>query len=408
MTDKNKALDIVSRAGHIMLENGAEISRVEEVMDRIAHAYGVDSGNFFVLSNGIFTTAQGYANVEHIPFHGTQLDRVVAVSSLSRDIVSGCVTIDEAQCRLDEIRRMPAHPVWEQVLASALGSGAFCAIFGGSFADCGVALLSGILLWIFVLQVSSRFMSKVTGNIAGGALVTLFCIMCYKLGWGDHLGNMLIGAIIPLIPGVPFTNGIRDLGAEDYIAGGTRLIDALMGFLCIALGVSTVFVADAYIEGSIIALDGTAYDPVTAQWPWQLIAAFIGTTAFAVLFGAPRSKYAGCGVAGVLGWVAYLASCRNLGLSPAEATFIATMVVTVSAYVLASLQRCPVIVFLICGIFPLVPGAGVFWTSYHIVSQNLPTALQTGFLATKCTFAIAFAIIIVTELSRVTARKPTA
>jgi len=404
--DKNKALDIVSRAGHIMLENGAEISRVEEVMERIAHAYGVDSGNFFVLSNGIFTTAQGYANVEHIPFHGTQLDRVVAVNALSRDIIAGRVSLEEADKRLDGIRRMPAHPAWEQVLASALGSGAFCAIFGGSFADCGVALLSGIILWIFVLQVSSRYMSKVTGNIAGGALVTLFCIMCYALGWGNHLGNMLIGAIIPLIPGVPFTNGIRDLASEDYIAGGTRLIDALMGFLCIALGVSTVFVADAYIEGSIIVLDGTAYDTVTAQWLWQLVAAFVGTTAFAVLFGAPRSKYIGCGVCGLLGWIVYLATYRNLGLTPTEATFFATMVVTVSAYGFAVLQRCPVIVFLICGIFPLVPGAGVFWTSYHVVSQNLPTALQTGFLATKCTFAIAFAIIIITELSRMTARKP--
>ncbi len=397
---ETKALDIVSRAGHIMLENGAEISRVEEVMDRIAHVYGVDSGHFFVLSNGIFTTAQGYANVEFIPFHGTQLDRVVAVNQLSRDICAGKVDMDQALERLDAIRNMPSHPAWEQVLASALGSAAFCAIFGGSLADCAVSLVSGIVLWIFVLKVTSRYMSKVTGNIAGGAFVALFCLIAYSLGCGDNLGNMLIGAIIPLIPGVPFTNGIRDLASEDYIAGGTRLIDALMGFLCIALGVVTILILHSYVMGGMIALDGSHFDPVTALWPWQLVAAFVGTAAFAVLFGAPRSKYVGCGVCGLLGWIAYLIVIRQLHMSPTEATLIATMVVTVSAYFAAVRLRCPVIVFLICGIFPLVPGAGVFWTSYNIVSQNLPAALQTGFLAAKCTFAIAFAIIIVTELSR--------
>ena len=42
------------RAGHILLENGAEISRVEETVDRICRHYGIESANSFVLSNGIF------------------------------------------------------------------------------------------------------------------------------------------------------------------------------------------------------------------------------------------------------------------------------------------------------------------------------------------------------------------
>ena len=68
--NKDNALEVASLAGHIMLENGAEIARVEEVMQRIASKYGADSSNFFVLSNGIFTTGRSYANVEYIPFHG--------------------------------------------------------------------------------------------------------------------------------------------------------------------------------------------------------------------------------------------------------------------------------------------------------------------------------------------------
>ena len=48
-------LDAAMTAGHILLENGAEIFRVEETIDRICHHFGVQSENAFVLSNGIFS-----------------------------------------------------------------------------------------------------------------------------------------------------------------------------------------------------------------------------------------------------------------------------------------------------------------------------------------------------------------
>lgn len=51
-----EVLDLALMAGHILLENGAEIYRVEETIDRICGYYGVNSENAFVLSNGIFLT----------------------------------------------------------------------------------------------------------------------------------------------------------------------------------------------------------------------------------------------------------------------------------------------------------------------------------------------------------------
>jgi len=397
---KDSALDIASQAGHIMLENGAEISRVEEVMERISSCYGVSSRNFFVLSNGIFTTGQGgYANVEFIPFHGAQLDKVIAVTRLSRGIESGKYTLDEAEEEIQRIRNLPPHPAWEQVLASAVGSAAFCSFFGGGLIDCAISFLSGVLLWCFVLFFTAPNFSKVTANLLGGILVTVFCILVYNMGIG-HLGNIVIGAIIPLIPGVPFTNGIRDLAAEDYIAGATRLLDAMLVFLCIALGVSITFLIDSYIEGSMIELQKMYVDPFTSNWIFQICAAFFGTAAFAVLFGVPRLYYFACGITGTLGWITYMSFFRLLGATPVVSTFFGAVVVVLTAYFLAFRLKCPVIVFLVCGIFPLIPGAGVFWTCYHIVSDQLPAALQSGFMALKVTVAIAFGILIMTEVLR--------
>ena len=76
-------LSLASDAGHILLENGAEISRVEETMKRIADHYGEEKEHFFVLSNGIFTTGRSYANVDFIPIKGARLDKVVEVNRTS-------------------------------------------------------------------------------------------------------------------------------------------------------------------------------------------------------------------------------------------------------------------------------------------------------------------------------------
>lgn len=395
-----QALAIASEAGHILLENGAEISRVEETMERIASHYGVDSKSFFVLSNGIFTTSSfnKYANVEFIPFKGTQLDKVVAVNQLSRDIVAGKYTLDEAKIRLREIRTMRPHPVWEQVLASALGSAGFCIVFGGGLLDCAASFVCGILLWLFVLYVTAPHMSKIVGNIVGGLFVTGLCILFHRIGFGHSLPNMIIGAIIPLIPGVPFVNGVRDLANEDYIAGATRLLDALLVFFCIAAGVMLAFVGDRLVTGSMIVLQGMTVDAFTFKMPVQIVASFIGTAAFAVLFGVPRKYYVLCGVSGVLGWILYMILARYAGFTPPAATLFATMLVVLSARWFSVLDRCPAIVFLLCGIFPLVPGAGVFWTSYYVVSDQLRLALSSGFMAVKVTIAIVLGIILISEL----------
>jgi len=77
-------MEMAVRAGEIMLASGAEIFRVEETINRIAHAYGIDSCDPFVLSSGFFLTAdsnsdQNFAWVRHIPLSATRLDRVTAV-----------------------------------------------------------------------------------------------------------------------------------------------------------------------------------------------------------------------------------------------------------------------------------------------------------------------------------------
>ena len=399
MDEQNKIMELAYEAGAILLENGAEISRVDETMRRIAGHYGVDDENFFVLSNGIMATANGFARTKFIPIKGTSLDKVVAVNQLSREISEGKCDLEQLESRLKAIRTMRPKPAWEQIAASAFGSAAFCIIFGGGFADSIAAFVAGLVLWVYMLFVGYRHLSRIAGAIMGGLLATLLCGVMFRLGLGTHLSNMIIGAIIPLIPGVPFTNGIRDLAHEDYIAGVTRLLDALLTFFCISMGVALAFMLDAAVSGTMQHLETLTAAPETAGMFVQLLAAYVGTVAFAVLFGVPRKYYLDSGLCGMLGWLLYLILANHTGLSVANVVFFATVLVTFTAMVLAIVRKCPITVYLICGIFPLVPGAGIFWTTYNVVSEQLGAALHTGVTALKVTVAIAFGIILVAELN---------
>ena len=408
--DLSEVLEVAAEAGHILLENGAEISRVEDIMSRIASHYGVDSGSFFVLSNGIFTTgsvdkvrqgggqAQTYANVEFIPIRPIQLQKVVEVNQLSYDISAGKCTLQEARARLEKIRNTPAKPIWEQVLGSAFGAAGFCAVFGGGWLDCGAAFLVGCLLYPFILLISGRYMSRIVGGISNALVATLLCVACYHLGFGNSLSNIIIGAIMPLIPGVPFVNGVRDLANADYLAGLTRLTDALLGFFCIAIGVSVGFIVDGAFSHGLIELAGVSLNPETSSLFVQTLAAFIGTTAFAVLFGVPRKQYIAAGLVGALGWLLYLILFRHAGMSAAIATLISTVFIGILSRVFAVVEKCPAAVFLLCGIFPLVPGAGVFWCTYYLISSQFDLSSTAGFTAAKIAIAIVLGIILAMEL----------
>ena len=129
----------------------------------------------------------------------------------------------------------------------------------------------------------------------------------------------------------------------------------------------------------------------------ELLAAATGTVAFSVLFFVPRKYYAFCGICGAAGWAVY-SFMTGFGVSTAESTFYATLAVIFLSRLFAVAERCPATLFLSPGIFPLVPGAGVYWTSYHIVTNDLEMASQTGFAALKVAVAIVLGIIFVSEI----------
>lgn len=238
-------LDLPFQMGEALLENGAEISRVQETMERVAKAYQIESFNVYVLTNAIFVTgmdhgAQRTSLLKHVPSTTTHLGRIIAVNQLSREIAQGKYTVEQAQEQLRQIRTLPYSPLAARVFSCAVGSAAFSYLFGGSALDACVAFFCGVALELYMAFAGSRNMSKFLTNLSASALVTLCGGALFLLGLGDNMDKIIIGSIIRLVPGVALTNSIRDFFHGDYLSGAIRMLDAFLVGGCIAVGVGFV------------------------------------------------------------------------------------------------------------------------------------------------------------------------
>lgn len=131
----------------------------------------------------------------------------------------------------------------------------------------------------------------------------------------------------------------------------------------------------------------------------KVIGAFLAIFSFAVILETPR-KYLWCaGTAGAVGWLAYLLS-GTLGANEILATFTSALVITMVSHIFARIFKAPVTVFLIAGILPTVPGAGMYRIVYHIIAGN--QELASFYLTTTLELAgvIAIAIFLVDTVFR--------
>ena len=107
----------------------------------------------------------------------------------------------------------------------------------------------------------------------------------------------------------------------------------------------------------------------------QCAVSFAAVMAFAILFHAPRREWVPCGLTGTLG-------------------------LALLSRVLAVVRRCPVTVFLTGGIFPLVPGAGIYYTVYAFITGDNAAAVFKGVETLKIAGVIALGIVLVLALPK--------
>ena len=124
----------------------------------------------------------------------------------------------------------------------------------------------------------------------------------------------------------------------------------------------------------------------------EFIVAMVATISFAILFNAPKKEVMYCGLTGALGWVVYYAMTSN-GANSVLASLFATFCLTVLARAFAVIRKSPVTMYVLPGIFPLVPGAGIYYTAYYLFIGNTEMSGFKGLETLEIAGAIVFGII---------------
>lgn len=257
--EMNRVLHLAVDMGETLLRNGGEIFRVEETIEHVCKAFGINNFDAFILSNGIFVTAENedkqiFAKVKHVPLSAIHLGIVTEVNNLSREISAGEVGLAEAFQRMGEIKQIPPKRDYFRTLAAALGAACFCFLLGGNLWESIISYMIAVLLYIFVIFTERHSISRMLRNIVGGAFITVLAIAATHLGLPFDISRdkIIIGSIMPLIPGMAFVNAIRDIANSDFISGTVRIIDALLVFVYIAIGAGCMLAMYNFVLGGLM------------------------------------------------------------------------------------------------------------------------------------------------------------
>ena len=128
------------------------------------------------------------------------------------------------------------------------------------------------------------------------------------------------------------------------------------------------------------------------------VVSFLASAAVGILYHTPKKHILDAGITGTFGWVVYVI-LTHYGMGTAFASFFATLGLTLMARIFANMKRAPVPTFLVTGIFPLVPGLGIYNTGYRLfMSSSNSETLNLGLTTVSVAIAIALGMGLVLSL----------
>ncbi len=395
----SKLLDLATELGYDLAMSGAETFRIEESISRVLKAYDIDA-EVFVIPNCMHISIEPVAGrpltrMRRIGLHGNDLDAVERYSSLSRRICTEHPAPEIAAQWLKETRKQRvSYPFPMYMVGHFLGSFGFAMLFGGTVVDALCSGLCGLLVGLI-----NRLTDRWNANQFFSTVTAAFpmAVLAYLLGYFGIAPNpdcVIIGALMLLVPGLLFTNAMRDIIFGDTNSGINRIIQVLLIAFAIALGTAAAW--------NVIALwQAPAEVPVIAHGIWvQCLACAIGCTGFSIIFNIHGPGGLLCILGGMLSWLTYLLSVR-LGASDVMAYFYAGLVSATYAEAMARIRKYPAISYLVVAIFPLIPGAGVYYTMNHAVQGRMDRFAQQGMHTAAIAGVIAVGILMVSTAVRI-------
>jgi uncharacterized membrane protein YjjP (DUF1212 family) len=366
------------RCAQLLHAHGTPAHRLERVMGNMGQAIGMRASFLYTPTSVFASFGELPANDVHmvrVEVGSLDLGKLLEFDEVMEAVEDEDLSIADAYVRLNEIAAAP--PRWNgfcKALAFGLASGGAARLFGGGYAEMGLAFLIGPILFLM-----ARFLSSSTSEHGlfeplaafSAALLALLATLLLP-GLDDRI--VTLAALIVLIPGLSMTIGMTELATRHLVSGVARLAGSATVFLTILLGV-----AFAWRLGDWgIAKWGTPGEPsipMPSAWSeWAALAC--APFAFAVVLEARGRELGIIYLTAISGFLTVRFAGPLMGdLAP----LMGALVVGVCSNAYARICNRPALVPLTPGMLLLVPGAMGYRSLVSFLDREALDGMQVAF-----------------------------
>ncbi len=300
------------------------------------------------------------------------LGRLRTVDQIAEQVADGTLDLDSGFQRLRELEQQP--PVFGlagQLLAWGLTGAAVAVLFGSGLREMLLAFPLGVLTGIFALRWGRYWQRAGSFEAIIAFIVTVAAYSATAAIGGGNVANVVVGALIVLMPGLGLTVAITELSTGHWVSGMARFAGAVVVLAKLALGV-------VLATQLMLALDLAAADsaPTVSMGPWVWMALLASGVAFAVLFAAQLKDYAAVVISATLSYAVNLWATNQFGAE--LGVFLAAFTVAAISNAFGRWFDLPSSIMRFPGIILLVPGSLGYRALSLVFSRNLTDGLEAA------------------------------
>ena len=391
--DYNTLLDMATDLGYELAMAGAETFRVEESVSRCLAAYGVEAEVFaipnYLMVSIITKDGEPITRMRRIGHHGNNLDAVEKFSGLSRAL---CNRKPDPAIGLQWFtlvrKKVATYSMPMQYLGSFLGAAGYAMFFGGNPMDAVCSGVCGMLIGFINSFLSSRKANQFFQTIASAFFMAMLAYAMGAVGITTNPDAVTIGALMILVPGLLFTNAMRDIIYGDTNSGINRIVQVFLVAAAIVLGTASAWSVASQLWGTPVSVGAIPY-----SLAMQCAFAFAGCLGFAILFNIHGRGMVLCALGGALAWAVYLIALELTG-SEISGYFWSALFASLYSEIMARIRKYPAISYLVISIFPMIPGAGVYYTMNYAVQGQMDLFARKGMFTAAIAGIMAVGILL--------------
>ena len=392
-------LEMATTLGYRLAMAGAETYRIEESITMVLRSYGLEAEVFAIpncLTVSINTADdRPMTRMRRIGIHGNDLDAVERYNNLSRRLCAQRPAPETAMQWLEETAaNLRSYSRGAIALGYILGSVGFALVFRGTLRDAFWAGICGLVV-LFIDEFMDRIHSTQFFRVITAAFFSsIVAYMLRTAGLLDNADASIIGTLMLLVPGLLFTNAMRDIMYGDTNSGLNRVVLVLLIAMAIALGTAAALKITTALWGEPVGTGLMDYG-----YGMLNVGCLLGCIGFAIIFNIHGPGILICALGGCIAWTAYLITADLTG-SVFYSNLVGGLVASFYAEIMARIRKFPAIAYLVVSIFPLIPGAGVYYTMSYAVHNDMAMFASKGMETAAVAGAIALGIVLVSTAFR--------